>query len=156
MPTSAINNPIGALCATVADAQVAEPPSPSAQSDPTTVTAERTAGDSARLSEGSARSSRSSLSAGASRCRCAQRFFARTVGWSSRRLLPAYARLLNLIKRLWRYLKDKVSCHQWWQDRDRRKQAMDTLLGAFEARFHPTDRAAFRPVQDICESAWHS
>lgn len=27
--------------------------------------------------------------------------------------LPAYSPQLNLIERLWRYLKDKLSCHRW-------------------------------------------
>lgn len=30
--------------------------------------------------------------------------------------LPAYAPELNLIERLWRYLKDKLACHRWWND----------------------------------------
>ncbi len=30
--------------------------------------------------------------------------------------LPAYAPELNLIERVWRHLKDKLSCHRWWAD----------------------------------------
>jgi transposase len=67
--------------------------------------------------------------------------------------LPAYTPQLNLIERLWRHMKHKLACHRWWNDLDRLKQATDTLLAGLEAHFHPTDGAAFRPVQNLCESA---
>jgi transposase len=28
--------------------------------------------------------------------------------------LPAYAPQLNLMERVWGYVKDKLSCHRWW------------------------------------------
>jgi DDE superfamily endonuclease len=67
--------------------------------------------------------------------------------------LPAYTPQLNLIERLWRHLKDKLACHRWWNDIDRLQQATDTLLGALEVHFHPTEGPAFRSVQNLCESA---
>ena len=30
--------------------------------------------------------------------------------------LPAYAPQLNLTERVWRYLKEKLSTHRWWND----------------------------------------
>jgi transposase len=67
--------------------------------------------------------------------------------------LPAYAPQLNLIERLWRHLKDKLTCHRWWNDIDHLKRATETLLGMVAVHFHPTDGPAFRPVQNLCESA---
>ena len=42
--------------------------------------------------------------------------------------LPAYSPELNLIERLWRYLKGKLACHRWWNDLARLQQATETLL----------------------------
>jgi transposase len=30
--------------------------------------------------------------------------------------LPAYAPQLNLIERVWRWLKSKLACHRWWKN----------------------------------------
>ena len=67
--------------------------------------------------------------------------------------LPAYSPQLNLIERLWRYLKDKLSCHCWWNDLDRLIQATETLLGRLTVRFHPTEGLAFRLEENFCVSA---
>jgi transposase len=67
--------------------------------------------------------------------------------------LPAYAPQLNLIERVWRYLKDKVGCHRWWNDLDRLTRATDTLLDHLTVYFHADDGPAFRLVQDLCQSA---
>jgi hypothetical protein len=63
--------------------------------------------------------------------------------------LPAYAPQLNLIERVWRYLKDKVGCHRWWNDLDRLMRATDTLLDHLTVHFHADARPAFRLVQDL-------
>jgi transposase len=60
--------------------------------------------------------------------------------------LPAYAPQLNLIERLWRYLKQKLACHRWWNDLDRLLQATETLLATLEVRFHAIDGPSFRTV----------
>jgi transposase len=66
--------------------------------------------------------------------------------------LPAYSPELNLIERVWRHLKDKLSCHRWWADLDALQHATEHLLGRLHARFHrPGD--GITPVQDFCESA---
>jgi hypothetical protein len=67
--------------------------------------------------------------------------------------LPAYAPQLNLIERLWRYLKGKLACHRWCNDLDRLTQATDELLAGLEVHFHTTNGPAFRPVHNLCESA---
>jgi transposase len=67
--------------------------------------------------------------------------------------LPAYAPQLNLIERVWRYLKDKLGCHRWWNDLDRLIQACDTLLANLTVHFHADDGPAFRLVQDLRQSA---
>ena len=68
--------------------------------------------------------------------------------------LPAYAPQLTLIARLWRHLKAKLACHRWWNDLDRLMQATESLLATLEIHSHATDDGpAFRPVQNLCQSA---
>ena len=67
--------------------------------------------------------------------------------------LPAYSPELNLIERLWRYLKDKLACHRWWNDLERLEKAAQTLLDQVEVRFHATDGPSFRSVQNFRTSA---
>jgi len=67
--------------------------------------------------------------------------------------LPAYAPQLNLIERLWRYLKAKLANHRWWNDLSRLEQATDTLLSRLTVRFHSGEGPAFHLVQDFCQSA---
>jgi DDE superfamily endonuclease len=67
--------------------------------------------------------------------------------------LPAYAPHLNLIERLWRYLKDQLANHRWWNDLSRLQQATDTLLSQLTVRFHPDEGPAFRLVHNLCDSA---
>ena len=67
--------------------------------------------------------------------------------------LPAYSPQLNLIERLWRYLKAKLACHRWWNDLQRLQQAAQTLLTGLEVHFHATDGPAFRPPHNFCETA---
>ncbi|MHB8645758.1 MAG: transposase [Thermomicrobiales bacterium] len=67
--------------------------------------------------------------------------------------LPAYSPHLNLTERIWRFLKDKLSCHCWWNDLDRLQEATATLLSQLTVRFHTDDRPAFRLRQDFSYSA---
>lgn len=67
--------------------------------------------------------------------------------------LPAYAPQLNLIERLWRYLKAKLANHRWWNDLTRLEQATDTLLGQLTVHFHCDEGPAFLLVQNLCQSA---
>ena len=67
--------------------------------------------------------------------------------------LPAYTPQLNLIERLWRYVKQKLACHRWWNDRDRLMQATETLLSTLEVHFYAEDGPTFRPTHNLCQSA---
>jgi transposase len=65
--------------------------------------------------------------------------------------LPAYAPELNLIERVWRHLKDKLSCHRRWADLDALQRATAGLLDRLRAEFHRP--AGISLVQDFWESA---
>jgi DDE superfamily endonuclease len=67
--------------------------------------------------------------------------------------LPAYAPQLNLIERLWRYLKAKLANHRWWNDLARLEQATDTLLSQLTVQFHRDEGPAFCLVQNLCQPA---
>ena len=67
--------------------------------------------------------------------------------------LPAYSPQLNLIERLWRYVKQRLACHRWWNRLDRLIQATEVLLANLEAHFHATNGPTFRPAQNFCQSA---
>ncbi len=67
--------------------------------------------------------------------------------------LPAYAPELNLIERVWRHLKDKLSCHRWWADLLAREVAAAALLSRTEARFHQPDPGGIALVQNFCQAA---
>ncbi len=67
--------------------------------------------------------------------------------------LPAYAPQLNLMERVWRFLKEKLSNHRWWNDLDRLREANERLLSLLSVRFHSRDKPAFHLRQDFCSSA---
>ncbi len=49
--------------------------------------------------------------------------------------LPAYSPELNLIERVWRYVKTKLNCHRWWADLARLKTATYELLSNLVINF---------------------
>ncbi|MBA3822931.1 MAG: transposase, partial [Ktedonobacterales bacterium] len=67
--------------------------------------------------------------------------------------LPAYAPQLNLIERVWRWLKSKIACHRWWNAMDQLPAATETLLAAVEVHFHTTNGPSFQVVQNFYHSA---
>jgi transposase len=67
--------------------------------------------------------------------------------------LPAYSPNLNLLERVWRFLKLKLACHRFWADRNALQQTAGTLLDHTTARFHSPDHPAIRLAQDFCASA---
>jgi transposase len=67
--------------------------------------------------------------------------------------LPAYAPELNLLERVWGYLKDKLSCHRWWADQAELENATARLLSHLRARFHHPDPGGIALVQNFCEAA---
>jgi transposase len=63
--------------------------------------------------------------------------------------LPAYAPQLNLIERVWRFFKEKLSCHRWWRDVNALLQATQTLLAGLKVHFHATDGPSLQLVQNF-------
>jgi hypothetical protein len=57
------------------------------------------------------------------------------------------------MERVWRFLKQQLSCHRWWNDVDRLQQSPETLLTHLEVHFHSEDGPAFHLVHDFCSSA---
>lgn len=64
--------------------------------------------------------------------------------------LPVYSPHLNLIERVWRFLKQKLACHRFWHDVDGLEAAAGTLLDRIEAHFHTDDPPALRLVNNLC------
>jgi hypothetical protein len=50
--------------------------------------------------------------------------------------LPVYAPNLNLMERVWRFLKQKLACHRFWNDVTGLEAAAARLLDGMEAHFH--------------------
>lgn len=67
--------------------------------------------------------------------------------------LPASSPNLNLLERVWRFLKRNLACHRFWADRNALQQTAGALLSHTTARFHAPDRPAIRLAQDFCTSA---
>ena len=67
--------------------------------------------------------------------------------------LPAYAPELNLIERVWRHLKEKLSCHRWWADLTALEGATATLLAQLRARFHQPDPGGISHVSSFSATA---
>jgi transposase len=67
--------------------------------------------------------------------------------------LPAYAPQLNLMERVWGYVKDKLSCHRWWADLAALESATGCLLSHLRARFHQPDPGGIALVQTFSEAA---
>jgi DDE superfamily endonuclease len=66
--------------------------------------------------------------------------------------LPAYTPELNLMGRVWRHVKGKLSCHRRWADWRALWRATAALLGHLTARFHQTHGPSIEVVQDFCSS----
>jgi transposase len=69
-------------------------------------------------------------------------WWARQTGRVTLFWLPVYAAQLNLIERVWRFLKQKLACHRFWADVEGLDAAMTTLLDQLTARFHRDDGPA--------------
>ncbi len=67
--------------------------------------------------------------------------------------LPADAPELNLIERVGRHLKDKLSCHRWWADLDALEAATTELRSCLRARFHQPDPGGITLVHNFWVSA---
>jgi transposase len=67
--------------------------------------------------------------------------------------LPVYTPSLNLIERVWRFLKQGLACHRFWADVVGLETAATTLLDQTEARFHTNQPPSIRLIQNFCQSA---
>lgn len=67
--------------------------------------------------------------------------------------LPKYSPNLNLIERVWRWLKQKLACHRFWADIDGLQAAAATLLDRLEAHFHCEGRPSLVLRKDFCKAA---
>lgn len=67
--------------------------------------------------------------------------------------LPVYTPNLNLMERVWRFLKQKLACHRFWADVAGLEAAATTVLDRLEAHFHTRTPPGIRLCQDFCETA---
>ena len=67
--------------------------------------------------------------------------------------LPSYSPNLNLIERVWRYLKQKLACHRFWNDVAGLEAAATRLLDQLVAHFHAAEGPSIFLRQDFCEAA---
>lgn len=67
--------------------------------------------------------------------------------------LPVYTPHLNLMERVWREVKDKISCHRWWSDLDSLESAVNALLGSLGINFNHYQGPSFSMAQNFRRSA---
>jgi len=67
--------------------------------------------------------------------------------------LPAYTPTLNLLERVWRFLKQKLACHRFWADGAGLEAAAAILLARMEAHFHADPPPSIRLINNFCEAA---
>jgi transposase len=58
--------------------------------------------------------------------------------------LPAYTPELNLMERVWRHVKEKLSCHRWWARLARTLAGHRGLIRALEGSLSPDLRSQHR------------
>ena len=67
--------------------------------------------------------------------------------------LPVYTPTLNLMERVWRFLKHKLACHRFWNDVAGLGHAAMTVLEQTVAHFHRQTGPAIFLRNDFRESA---
>jgi transposase len=67
--------------------------------------------------------------------------------------LPVYTPNLNLMERVWRFLKQKLACHRFWNDAEGLDRTAATILEHMEAHFHASHAPRIRLVKEFCETA---
>lgn len=67
-----------------------------------------------------------------------------TVVW-----LPTYSPNLNLIERVWRFVKSKLACHRFWNDQPNLVDFVQHLLDHTRATFAAPDMPHIRLVQNL-------
>lgn len=67
--------------------------------------------------------------------------------------LPTYSPKLNLIERVWRYLKTRLACHRFWHDQAGLIAFARAILDRVRARFGAKAHPHISLHQDFCGSA---
>lgn len=67
--------------------------------------------------------------------------------------LPVYTPNLNLMERVWRFLKQKLACHRFWNNVTGLAAAARTLLDGIEAHFHAEKGPSIYLRKHFCEAA---
>lgn len=67
--------------------------------------------------------------------------------------LPTYSPQLNLIERVWRFVKGKLACHRLWNDLAGLQRAAAAVLERTRATFAAPDYPHITLGQDFCEPA---
>lgn len=80
-------------------------------------------------------------------------WFARHAERISALWLPTYSPQLNLIERVWRFVKSKLACHRFWDDLDALQDAAHTVLDLTRARFADPAYPHITLGQDFCKCA---
>jgi transposase len=63
--------------------------------------------------------------------------------------LPTYSPKLNLLERVWRFLKARLACHRFWHDQPGLIAFAQTILDRIRARFGAGDDGA--PHLTLCQ-----
>lgn len=67
--------------------------------------------------------------------------------------LPTYSPQLNLIERVWRFVKSKLACHRFWNNLDELTAAAQVVLERTRASFAAPTFPHITLGQDFCMSA---
>lgn len=67
--------------------------------------------------------------------------------------LPTYSPHLNLIERVWRFVKAKLACHRLWHDLDQLRATAHRLLDHTRATFAAPDYPHITLGHNFCEAA---
>jgi transposase len=67
--------------------------------------------------------------------------------------LPVSTPTLNLMERVWRFLKQHLACHRFWNDVAALEQAATTLLSQMEAHFHAPIQPRIFLRNNFCQPA---
>jgi transposase len=66
--------------------------------------------------------------------------------------LPTYSPQLNLIERVWRFIKSKLACHAYWNDLPGLIDRAQYLLDHTIATVHADRKPGIRLCQNLCSS----
>lgn len=67
--------------------------------------------------------------------------------------LPTYSPQLNLIERVWRFLKAKLACHRYWNDMPSLTALAERITTNMRAAFAAPSYPHIRMEQNFCVSA---